>query len=82
MFIFSNSVCLFFLAERKKKQKGSTSPLQDEPEEEELDDETQALDAVAMERIKQILAEYQEEMDNYESKKESKYKCEVSSKNK
>lgn len=61
-----------FSAERKKKQKGSTSPLQDEPEEEELDDETQALDAVALERIRQILAEYQEEMDNYESKKESK----------
>lgn len=70
----------FFKAERKKKQKGSTSPLQDEPEEEELDDETQALDAVAMERIKQIIAEYQEEMDNYESKKESK--CVISLKNK
>lgn len=66
---------IFFLAERRRKQKGSTSPLQDEPEEEELDEETQALDAVAMERIKQILTEYQEEMNNFELKKEGK--CEV-----
>lgn len=45
--------------------------MQDEPEEEEpLDEETQALDAVAVERIKQILTEYQEEMNNFELKKE------------
>lgn len=59
-----------FIAERRKKEKGS-SPLQDEPEEEEpLDEETQALDAVAVERIKQILQEYEEEMNNFELKKE------------
>lgn len=54
------------LAERRKREKGS-SPLQDEPEEEEpLDEETQALDAVAVERIKQILTDYEEEMNNFE----------------
>lgn len=62
-----------FQAERRRKQKGSTSPLQDEPEEEELDEETQALDSVAMERIKQIILEYQEEMNNFELKKEGKF---------
>lgn len=57
-------------AERRKKEKGS-SPLQDEPEDEEpLDEETQQLDAVAVEKIKQILAEYEEEMNNFELKKE------------
>ena len=37
-----------------------------------LDEETQALDAVAMERIKQILCEYEDEMNNFELKKEGK----------
>lgn len=59
-----------YVAERRKKEKGS-SPLQDEPEEEEpLDEETQAADVVALERIKQILLEFQEEMNNFEMKKE------------
>ncbi|CAG9837817.1 unnamed protein product [Diabrotica balteata] len=66
-----------YKAERRKKQKGSTSPLQDEPEEEELDEETQALDATALERIKQIMKEYEEEMSNYESKKEVLAEAEV-----
>jgi hypothetical protein len=60
---------LSFIAERRKKEKGS-SPLQDEPEEDVLDEETQALDAVAVERIKQIINEYQDEMNNFELKKE------------
>lgn len=61
---------IHFKAERRKKEKGS-SPLQDEKEEEEpLDEETQALDAVALQRIKQILEEYEEEMNNFELKKE------------
>ncbi|XP_068906585.1 RNA-binding protein 25-like [Tenebrio molitor] len=58
-----------YKAERRKKEKGS-SPLQDEPEEDVLDEETQALDAVAVERIKQIINEYQDEMNNFELKKE------------
>jgi ABC-type lipopolysaccharide export system ATPase subunit len=45
---------LSFIAERRKNEKGS-SPLQDEPEEDVLDEETQALDAVAVEGIKQII---------------------------
>jgi Fe-S cluster assembly ATPase SufC len=60
---------LSFSAERRKKKKG-LSPLQDEPEEDVLDEETQDLDAVAMERIKQIINEYQDEMKNFELKKE------------
>jgi Fe-S cluster assembly ATPase SufC len=60
---------LSFSAERRKKKKG-LSPLQDEPEEDVLDEETQGLDAVAMERIKQIINEYQDEMKNFELKKE------------
>lgn len=45
--------------------------MQDEPEEEEpLDEETQAVDQVAVERIKQILKENEEEMNNFELKKE------------
>lgn len=45
--------------------------MQDEPEEEEpLDEETQAIDQVAMERIRQILKENEEEMNNFEMKKE------------
>lgn len=61
----------WILAERRKKEKGS-SPLQDEPEEEVLDEETVALDAVAMDRIKQIIVEFQDEMNNFELKKEGK----------
>ncbi|CAH1993594.1 unnamed protein product [Acanthoscelides obtectus] len=59
-----------YKAERRRRQKGTTSPLQDEPEEEELDEETQALDSVAMERIRQILIDYKEEMDRFELRKE------------
>lgn len=45
--------------------------MQDEPEEEEpLDEETQAADVQALDRIKQILAEFEEEMNNFEMKKE------------
>lgn len=66
-----------YLAERRKKEKGS-SPLQDEPEEEEpLDEETQAADAQAIDRIKHILAEFQEEMNNFEMKKEGKCRSAV-----
>lgn len=55
-------------AEKRKKEKGSSSPLQDEVEEEEpLDEESQALDAQAIERIKQLLVEYEEEMSNFET---------------
>lgn len=60
-----------YKAEKRKKEKGSSSPLQDEVEEEEpLDEESQALDAQAIERIKQLLVEYEEEMSNFELKKE------------
>lgn len=70
LFFYIISVAQYFLAERRKKEKGS-SPLQDEPEEEEpLDEETQAIDQVAMERIRQILKENEEEMNNFELKKE------------
>ncbi|GLV45567.1 uncharacterized protein CBL_02587 [Carabus blaptoides fortunei] len=60
-----------FKAERRKKLRGS-SPLQDEkPEEDDyIDDEMQQADAAAIERINQVLQEYQEEMNNFESHKE------------
>lgn len=73
-------IVLISKAERRRKEKGS-SPLQDEPEEEILDDETQALDAVAMERIRQIIHDYQEEMNNFELKKEGTRTCLCNSKN-
>lgn len=66
-FIFNKFLCE--LAERRKREKGS-SPLQDEPEEDFLDEETQALDAVAMDKIRQIIYDYQDEMNNFELKKE------------
>lgn len=56
------------LAERNKKLR--SSPLQDEHEEDELDEETQYLDSMSRERIKQILADFQEDMKNYDHKKE------------
>ncbi|KAK9881569.1 hypothetical protein WA026_016444 [Henosepilachna vigintioctopunctata] len=56
-----------YKAERRRKEKGS--PLQDE-QEDELDDETVAMDQHALHRIKDILAEYEEEMNNYEAKRE------------
>lgn len=56
------------LAERNKKLR--SSPLQDEQEEDELDEETQYLDSMSRERIKQILADFQEDMKNYDHKKE------------
>lgn len=64
----------FLLAERRKKLRGS-SPLQDEkPEEDDyIDDEMQQADAAAIERINQVLQEYQEEMNNFESHKEGMY---------
>uniref|UniRef100_A0A1Y1L002 RRM domain-containing protein n=1 Tax=Photinus pyralis TaxID=7054 RepID=A0A1Y1L002_PHOPY len=60
--------------ERRKRQRAEqrgSSPLQDEPQDEDhLDEETLALDAVAVERIKQILIEHEDEMRNFEMKKE------------
>lgn len=49
-----------------------SSPLQDEkPEEDDyLDDEMQQADGQAIERIKQVIEEYQEEMNNFELHKE------------
>lgn len=59
------------IAEKRKKLRGS-SPLQDEkPEEDDyLDEEMQQADAQAVERIKQVVEEYQEEMNNFEAHKE------------
>lgn len=57
-----------YKAERNKKLR--SSPLQDEHEEDELDEETQYLDSMSRERIKQILADFQEDMKNYDHKKE------------
>ncbi|CAG9767816.1 unnamed protein product [Ceutorhynchus assimilis] len=57
-----------YKADRRKRQR--SSPLQDENEEEELDEESQYLDALSRDRIKQILTDYQEEMNNYDHKKE------------
>ncbi|XP_017770263.1 PREDICTED: RNA-binding protein 25 isoform X2 [Nicrophorus vespilloides] len=60
-----------YKAEKRQKEKGSGSPLQDELEEEEpLDDETKMLDNGALDRIKQLLIEYKDEMNNFELKKE------------
>lgn len=49
-----------------------SSPLQDEkPEEDDyIDEEMQQADTQALERIKQVLQEYQEEMNNFEMHKE------------
>lgn len=75
-FLKCTNFYVIFLAERRRKEKGdcSSSPLQDEPpDEEQLDEETQALDAVAVERIKQILIDHEEEMNNFEIKKEGRF---------
>lgn len=63
-----------FLAERRKKLRGS-SPLQDEkPEEDDyLDEEMQQADAEAHEKIKQVVEDYKEEMNNFELHKEGSF---------
>lgn len=39
----------------------------DEPEEDYLDEQQRALDASTLVRIEQLIAEYQDEMNNYEA---------------
>lgn len=59
-------------AQRRKRERGA-SPLQDElQDDEQLDEETQHIDCIALEKIKHILIEHEEEMNNFENKKEGR----------
>lgn len=56
-----------FSTDEKRKKAGSSSPLQDETNDEDdyMDDEMKATDKAALDRIAMILSDYENEMKNY-----------------
>lgn len=72
-FNFVKKFNIFLSAQRRKRERGGASPLQDElQDDEQLDEETQHIDCIALEKIKHILIEHEEEMNNFENKKEGR----------